>query len=148
MTNLTPSVRQQYLYLIAGIIWVAMGFVLSTMAIKWLAGSSGPAIFFALPGVVAGLIIHRYGFSKIADKNINRIASMGEKPCLFAFMAWRSYLLVVVMMTFGILLRHSAIPKNYLAVVYIAIGLALFLSGTKYFRHIRNKSPIMGQGDE
>jgi len=49
-------------------------------------------------------------------------------------MTWRSYFIVLLMVTLGIILRHSSIPKNYLAVLYIGIGLALFLSGIRYLR--------------
>jgi hypothetical protein len=38
------------------------------------------------------------------------------------------------MVSMGIALRHSAIPKQYLSILYNGIGLALFLSGTRYLR--------------
>ena len=49
-------------------------------------------------------------------------------------MTWRSYLIVLVMVSMGIALRHSPIPKKYLSVLYNGIGLALFLSGIRYLR--------------
>jgi len=68
-----------------------------------------------------------------------------QKRCLFSFMTWRSYLIVLVMVSMGIALRHSSIPKRYLSVLYNGIGLALFLSGIRYLRFfiilvIKNKS--------
>jgi hypothetical protein len=38
------------------------------------------------------------------------------------------------MIVLGSTLRHSSIPKQWLSVIYTGIGLALFLSGVKYFR--------------
>jgi hypothetical protein len=38
------------------------------------------------------------------------------------------------MISMGIALRHSALPKRYLSILYIGIGLALFLSGIRYLR--------------
>lgn len=114
---------------------MAIGILLCSMAIKWLAGSIRPAAIFIISGVTAAMIIHHFGFLRIVDKNLDRIKPMGEKPCAFAFMSWRSYLLVAVMMTLGITLRHSAMPKNWLSVIYIAIGFSLFLSSIRYFRH-------------
>ena len=58
---------------------------------------------------------------------------MEGKKCIFSFMSWKSYLIVVVMMTMGITLRHSSIPKQYLAIMYIAIGGALAISSIPYF---------------
>jgi ABC-type nickel/cobalt efflux system permease component RcnA len=49
-------------------------------------------------------------------------------------MSWKSYILVAVMMTMGIALRHSSIPKQFLSVLYLAIGLALMLSSLRYIR--------------
>ena len=85
-------------------------------------------------GAVFALLIHHLGFLKIADKNLNRILVMRGKSCLFAFIPWKSYLLIAIMITMGAVLRHSIIPKHYLAVLYIAIGLALVLSSARYIR--------------
>jgi hypothetical protein len=78
--------------------------------------------------------IHHFGFLKIADKNLNRILLLKEKQNPFYFMTFKSYLIVLVMVSMGIALRHSAIPKRYLSILYNGIGLALFLSGIRYFR--------------
>ena len=61
---------------------------------------------------------------------------MEGKRCVFAFMPWKSYILVIIMMATGILLRHSPIPKLYLAVLYAAIGTALILSSIRYLRYL------------
>ena len=59
---------------------------------------------------------------------------MKGKKCLFAFIPWKSYITIGIMITMGILLRHSMIPKKDLAILYIGIGLALFLSSIKYLK--------------
>jgi len=59
---------------------------------------------------------------------------MNEKKGLFAFITGKSYLIIAVMITMGIVLRHSAIPKQYLAILYIGIGLGLILSSVRYIR--------------
>jgi len=38
------------------------------------------------------------------------------------------------MVSMGIALRHSSLPKQYLSILYNGIGLGLFLSGIRYFR--------------
>jgi hypothetical protein len=78
--------------------------------------------------------IHHFGFLKIADKNLNRILLLTEKTSLFSFMTWKSYIIVLIMVSMGIALRHSSISKRYLSILYNGIGLALFLSGIRYFR--------------
>jgi hypothetical protein len=91
-------------------------------------------VLFYSFGFLAAMPIHHFGFLKIADKNINRILPLTEKRSPFSFMTTRSYLIVLVMVSMGIALRHSAIQKKYLSLLYNGIGLALFLSGIRYFR--------------
>jgi hypothetical protein len=84
-------------------------------------------------GFGGGVAVYRYGFSRIARKNIRRISTKPENVCLFAFQAWRSYLLILVMMVLGYTLRHSHTPRLILTVIYAAVGTGLALSSTLYF---------------
>jgi hypothetical protein len=84
--------------------------------------------------VIAALIVHHFGFLKIVNTNIERIFQTNEKKCLFSFIPSRSYLIIAVMITLGVILRHSSIPKQYLSILYIGIGLALILSSVRYLR--------------
>ena len=80
------------------------------------------------------MFVHHFGFLKIVDKNIARILPENEKRCIFSFMPWKSYLIIPIMITMGTILRHSAIPKQYVAILYTGIGLALILSSVRYVR--------------
>ena len=130
-----PAVTKNVLLFLAGIIWVCVGTMLLFLAFSWLAKVSNINIYlFGGAGVVLALLAHHFGFLKIVDKNLERILPMDEKKCLFSFMPWKSYLIIVVMITMGAILRHSMIPKQYLAILYTAIGLALILSSVRYLR--------------
>ncbi|MBU4054090.1 MAG: hypothetical protein KKA41_06935, partial [Proteobacteria bacterium] len=85
-------------------------------------------------GLSAALVIHHFGFLKIVDKNLCRISLMEGGKCLFSFMTWKSYLIVAIMATLGVFLRHSSISKTYLSVLYTGIGLSLILSSIRYLR--------------
>lgn len=85
-------------------------------------------------GVLLALLVHHLGFLKIVDKNLKRIHQMNGVRCLFAFIPWKSYLIVAVMVIMGGVLRYSMIPKRELAILYIGIGLALILSSVRYIR--------------
>lgn len=130
-----PAVKKPILLFLSGLMWLCVGIMLNSLAIRWLIiyGKSY-AYLFAGIGFIAALIIHHYGFLKIVDKNLGRISFLKDKPCVFSFMSWKSYLIVLVMVTMGLTLRHSSLPKQYLSVSYIGIGLALFLSSIRYFR--------------
>jgi hypothetical protein len=131
----TPSVDKRILVLLAGLMWCGVGIMLIRFALSWLSplGISGAGIYYAT-GFLAAMPIHHFGFLKIADKNLNRLLPLTEKKCLFSFMTWRSYIIVLIMVSMGIALRHSALPKRYLSILYNGIGLALFLSGIRYLR--------------
>jgi len=133
--KITPSVDKKILVLLAGIMWCGVGVMLVCFAISWLSPYNGreQGLYYAM-GFLMAVPIHHFGFLKIADKNLKRLLPLTEKRCLFSFMTWRSYIIVLIMVSAGIALRHSSIPKRYLSILYNGIGLALFLSGIMYFR--------------
>jgi hypothetical protein len=131
----TPSVDKRILVLVVGLMWCGVGLMLIRFAVSWLTPYNGSeqGLFYAI-GFLAAMPIHHFGFLKIADKNLNRLLPMTEKKCVFSFMTWKSYIIVLIMVSMGIALRHSSIPKRYLSILYNGLGLALFLSGIRYFR--------------
>ena len=135
MERFSPEVDKRVLIFMAGLMWCGVGVMLIRYAISWLSLCNGKEqILFYSAGFLAAMPIHHFGFLKIADKNINRLLPLTEKKSPFSFMTPKSYLIVIVMVSMGIALRHSPIPKKYLSLLYNGIGLALFLSGIRYFR--------------
>jgi len=135
-----PAARRETLVLVAGIVWSLVGLTLVSVAVAWLFSSPRYAVILMLGGAVAGYAIYRFGFSHLARQNLVRIyaqAPQKDKVCVFAFQNIRSYFLIVIMMSLGYGLRHSGIPKTYLAPIYIAIGLALTLSSLLYYNRLR-----------
>ena len=105
------------------------------LAFSWLLKFSNITIcLFGGVGIVLALLIHHFLFLKIVHKNLARILPTDEKKCLFSFIPLKSYLIIVVMIAMGVILRHSVIPKQYLAILYAGIGLALLLSSVRYVR--------------
>ena len=136
-----PAASKPWLVTVAGIMWSGVGLMLCHLAYGWLLPVNlQQAVLLRLVGVVLALIIYRFGFRPLAEKNIQRIGGLvGGKICLFAFQEWKSYPLVVVMVAMGITLReYSLIPKPYLAILYIGIGGGLFVSSLHYYWNLRN----------
>lgn len=131
-----PAVKKEYLLLPAGFIWLGVGLMLCSMAFRWLQSAVHPVVF-AAAGIAAAILISNFGFGKIAGQNIDRIKALPGSRCFFSFMTLKSYLLVLVMMSFGIALRHSSLPKTFLSVIYIGIGIALAISSIRYFKAYR-----------
>lgn len=130
-----PFIRREFLLLISGVIWIAIGLLLNRYAYVWLAdGLFDRTYLYVLGGAALALVIHHFGFLRVVDKNLGRMRKLDSKTCAFAFMSWKSYLLVALMMGLGIALRESSLPRNILSVLYIGIGSALILSSVRYLR--------------
>jgi hypothetical protein len=135
MDKYKPAVTNTFLLFLAGIVWECVGIMLLFLAFSWLLTASNIDIYlYSGAGILLALLVHHLGFLKIVDKNSKRILQMNGKRCLFSFIPWKSYLIIVAMVTMGVLLRHSMIPKKDLAILYIGIGLALILSSVRYIR--------------
>lgn len=131
-----PAVTKNVLLFLAGFAWICGGIGLLFLAFSWLSlFAAGNLYLFVSMGAGSGLMIHHFGFLKIVDRNLKRILPMERKKCLFSFVSWKSYPIMGVMAVLGIVLRHSSIPREYLAVLYTGIGLAMILSSFRYMRY-------------
>jgi hypothetical protein len=126
---LKPSVPRPWLIALAGVLWCAVGAMLWARAIAWSLDLHSSMVLAVLPAVVLGVVAHATMFLRIARKNLVRLRALPPRPCIFAFQAWRGYLVIAFMIGLGIALRYSPIPRHTLAVLYGAIGTALILSG-------------------
>ncbi len=134
LTRLKPAVSEKWLLALAGATWTTIGLMLCRLSFTWLELVPWRvALAHGLIGISCACILFRFGFSYIADKNIRRICLSNGKRCIFAFQAWKSYILIGVMITLGIFLRNSPIPKHYLSILYTTIGGALLISSFRYY---------------
>lgn len=136
-----PSVRRHWLIFTAGTMWLSVGIGLIAVACFWLYRAGwplGPAL--SALGIVSGLIVYSFGFSKIVRKNLARISAKPEPACLFGFQGLRSYFLILTMMIMGYTIRHLPVPKHVIAVVYFSMGSALCLGGLLYFRRFSTET--------
>lgn len=134
LTRLKPAVPKHWLIAIAGAVWSTAGGLLCRMAWQWLhplpplhlLGLAGGGLFLAF-------LLHRGMLARIARRNMTRIASYADRGCVFAFQAWRSYFIILLMIALGSFLRHTALPREPLAVLYSAMGLALLAASVSYY---------------
>ena len=137
-SKLKPAVNRKWLIIISGLMWSSVGIFLNVLAYGWFKYFNNMQIFITLLlGLLIGLVIAHFGFGNIANKNVSRILAYPKHACIFAFQEWKSYILIVVMMSLGIFLRTTGlVPKFILAPMYIGIGTALFLASFKYYRNL------------
>ena len=82
----TPTVARYWLLLAAGLLWSGVGITLCIVASSWLSHADWPGSGgIALSGFCLGVLVHHFGFSAIARKNIIRIARKPDQVMSFCF---------------------------------------------------------------
>jgi len=141
--KLKPQVKRKWLIMISGTMWTGVGVLLIWIASRWFpAFNTWQSALALTSGPLLGLAIAYFGFSNLASRNADRILGYPEKVCVFAFQRWQMYILIVVMISMGIVMRTTSfIPRFLLAPVYIGIGSALFLSSFIYYKKFFKTTP-------
>ena len=132
-----PAVSRRTLVLTAASLWSLAGLVLIARAAFWIDYHSATLIALSILAAIAGLLKGKFVLAKIAKRNVARIRELSphkSKICIFAFQAIQSYLIVLAMITAGILLRLSPLPRPWLALLYVAIGAALEWASVVYWQ--------------
>ena len=133
--DIRPAVPRHWLFAIAGLAWTAVGILLCARSISWAYASPLDAgLGLEAAGIVIALVGYAFGFTRIVKRNIGRIHGLPDTVCAFAFTAWRSYVLIGLMVMIGIALRNSTIPKVYLVVPYTAMGGMLVIGSVRFYR--------------
>ncbi|MBI5020693.1 MAG: hypothetical protein HZB59_04600 [Ignavibacteriales bacterium] len=131
-----PAVPRRWLFLIAGSLWSIAGLILIERAYEWLNDyETEQLLLILLLGAALALLFFFTMFIRVARKNINRLFSLPDSVCIFAFTAWKGYFLIAFMVSAGIIVRNSSFPKHYLAVIYVAMGGALLLGSFMFHKN-------------
>jgi hypothetical protein len=133
--KLTPRLPKQYLMFMAAVVWTFAGGMLLFRGWRMFIFTTDHLLLPLLIGVTGGFIVYLLLFSRISKKHVTRIRNLPiEKPCMFSFFNFRSYLLMALMITAGITLRKSGIvDPHYLSVFYVTMGIPLFISSFRFY---------------
>jgi len=135
LSKYDPAVDKRLLIAMSGVIWSAVGIMLCNLAYGWLIIEfTEGQLWFVLTGICLALTIHHFGFLKLVNRNIERILTKKGKVCIFGFQPWKSYIIILIMISMGTFLRQSSLPKPYLSIIYIGFGGAMLLSSFRYYR--------------
>lgn len=132
LSRLKPGVPRQTHLLLAALLWTVVGFVLMVRGSIWLI--AGKATLFFFPAILFGTLKSLFILDKSAKKSIDRIRRLADGSCLGAVYSIKTWLLVLAMMSFGYILRHSGVSPVILGTLYITIGWALLFSSRTAWR--------------
>lgn len=136
-SKLKPATPLHWLIAAAGFTWSIVGVLMCWQAYEWLdTFLLRVSLLSGAAGTMGMWAAYYFVFSAIALKNIERLFLFPGKACFFAFQAWKSYLIIAVMVGLGAVLRHSPIPRQYLAALYLTIGGAMLLSSFHYYARL------------
>jgi len=133
--RLKPSVSRHNLLFIAGLAWTTAGGILMWRGLDYEIRHSTHLWLNILAGILIGVPFYVILFAKISMKHIKRIKGLSiPYPCAFSFFNFRSYIMMMLMITAGILLRHfDAINKEYLFTFYIGMAVPLLISACRFY---------------
>lgn len=126
LTKLKPGAPRRIHLLLAATLWCLIGTFLMLRGVSWLTITG--KLWIALPALMAGTLKSLFVLDNSAKKGVYRILEMVDGSCLGAVYSIKTWLLVLVMMGSGMLLRHSALPRELLGGLYVTIGWALLFS--------------------
>jgi len=123
--------RRVHLGCTAGL-WTGIGLFLLVRGIILL--KSGEGLWLIGAGVVLGSVKSLVILDRSALKGIERIRLFADNTCLGAVYSWKTWLLVIGMMLFGITLRHLPLSPLIVGTLCVAIGWALAFSSRHAWR--------------
>jgi len=134
INKLKPSVPKRWLFFIASAVWAFAAYRVLMLALKFAPEAPLPLWEVIVLGMVGFLVFFNFVFLKVSRKYILRISCLrNENPCLFAFFGWKSYLLIAVMASMGILFaRFHLLPVFLQGIFYIALGGSLLMSALMF----------------
>lgn len=126
LTRLKPGVPQRVHLLLAALLWAGIGSMLMMRGTRWLVDSG--TLWLLLPALVLGTLKSILVLDRVARRGLDRILRLADGTCLGAVYSLKTWMVVVLMIAAGYVLRHSTLPRTLLGVVYVTIGWALFMS--------------------
>ena len=132
---LKPAASKRSRILAAALLWSSVGISLATWGGRNLLGPSirlNP--IWLVPIGAVGILKGRLVLDRAAEKILARIQTRGDGKCLFGFFSVRNWGMVLMMMLFGRILRHSSAPGLIVWGIYFAIGTGLTFSSRLFWR--------------
>lgn len=134
LNSFLPRISKHYLFLVAALVWTIAGSVLLFRGFSNIV-FSGNGILKLIFSVLFGFLFYKLLFTRITKKHVLRIQNMKiERPVIFSFFNFRSYLMMFSMITLGVTLRLSGVVSpEYLSLMYITMGIPLLLSSFRFY---------------
>lgn len=132
--KLKPGVPKRQLLLVAAFVWLIAGGFLLFRGIRTMPVGDW-ALWKAATAVIGGLSFFWILFLRISTKYIHRISSLEIlRPCVFSFFDLRSYLMMGLMITMGVIVRELHLVNSVvISYFFITMAIPLVISAIRFF---------------
>ncbi len=131
-----PGVARKVHVFSAALLWTIIGGLLLYRGAGYLIQAK--AVWLVPVGILAGTIKSYWILDRAACRGLKRIRAFSDNTCIGAVYSWKTWVIVLVMMTSGVVLRKSSLPFSTIGTLCIAIGWALVFSSRHGWREWRN----------
>lgn len=135
-----PTLKRKHLILLAGFVWMVMGIILVIIAVYFYRESPDALLLGMVLALIFGPLLNRLTVADLAIKNVERLKHLMPDKArlpLVEAQSRRNYVIILIMIVLGTVLRRTPIPREYVAPVYLVMGVALVLASREYFRGLR-----------
>ncbi|MEN8134714.1 MAG: hypothetical protein ABFS18_04150 [Thermodesulfobacteriota bacterium] len=133
-----PNVSVKTRIFLAALLWSCIGLLLLWRGSNAVVGTGRE--WLLLISLLVGTFKSWAVLDRVAVKNMIRIFEKGEYSCLGGVYSWKTWLLVVVMIVSGRLLRASSLQAWLVGLIYVTVGWSLFWSSRKVWVSWRSLS--------
>ncbi len=132
---LKPTTTRRGLLFMAGVVWAVAGGILAYRGLNFIGEAAPHPVVLFVIGAAGGALFFVVMFRTISARHIFRIVHIThERPCLFSFLGWKSYLMMALMITLGMLLRNASfVPRDELGTAYLMMAVPLLASSYRFF---------------
>lgn len=135
LTALKPAAPRSVHLLAASLTWTIVGGLLLATGVRWLVQAREDTWQWWLgAAIVLGAAKAQLALRRTARRAIDRIRTRGDGRCLGGFFSIKTWLVVLLMIVVGRLLRTSGLPGEIAGLIYAAVGAALLLGGLAFWK--------------
>lgn len=129
------GVNKQVLLYTAGGVWIFAGANILRIGITTWISDSQDWLFKIGEATVIFLLFFNLVFKRLFNKHSERIARKNGKHCPFSFFDLKGWVVMIVMIAFGITIRtFHLLPNSFISVFYTGLSVALIITGILFLR--------------
>lgn len=153
-------VKHKTLYVISGLVWLAIGAALFKLgagflytsinltegtpllsSIQPLLSVENALVVLVALALVVGVLKGRVVLQKSAKRSCERIRNLPEPVSIFSIYSLGNYLIIAFMMGLGMSMKYISLPLDIRGFIDIAVGAAL-IEGSRYFFRASSKKAL------